>query len=360
MVFNTRKLQEMVSKSVKGCSNNKMLPMTSIMAIQSKDGKLILTTTDMTNYLYVVGESDADEDFYITVNADKMSKFIATLTTETVTFNVTDKYLEVKSNGTYKIEFELDPTDDKMIEFPPFESCGKKIGKVSMATIRSILSTLKPALSKDTVTPCYTNYFVGDSVIATDLNTINMMDVKLFDKANKPMFISTELMDLIGLCTEDTIEVESNGEAFDVISDHIQIHSTLFEYTSQYQTEDINGVLAFDYKDECEINRSALLQTLDRIMLFIDDEFSDGVANLIFGKDGVTVESTLSNGSETIEYADGGKHSKEFECMISVPSFREQVKSFATDSLKICYGREESIKIVEGSIMSCIGLVTEE
>ena len=348
----------MVAKSVRGCSNNKMQPMTSIMAIQAKDGKLTLTTTDMTNYLYITGEADKDEDFYITVNADKISKFIATLTTETVTFEVTDKYLEVKSNGDYKIELELDPTDDKVVEFPQFEPCGKKIGKVALTDIRTILNTLKSALSKDTVTPCYTNYFVGDSVIATDLNTVNMYGVKLFEKSKKPLFISTELMDLIGLCTDDEIEVQNDDDTFDVISDNVQIHSTLFEYTSQYQTEDINGVIAFDYPSSCEINRNALLQTLDRIMLFIDDEFSDGIANLKFDKEGVTVESTLSNGSETIFYVNSD-HKEDFECTISVPSFREQVKSFNTENLKICYGREESVKLEDGNLMSCIGLVEE-
>ena len=273
----TRMLQEMVSKSVKGCSNNKMMPMTSIMAIQLSDGALTLITTDMTNYLYVSEGVSAEGDFYVTVRADMMAKFIASLTSEIVTFEVTDKYLEVKGNGEYKIELELDE-NGKMIEFPNFEPCKKSIGKVSMSNIHTILSTIKPALSKDVVTPCYTNYFVGDSVIATDLNTINMLGVKLFEKAKKPLFISTELMDLIGLCTEDTIDVRNDGDILDIISDSIQIHSTLFEYTSQYQTDDINGVIAFEYPSECSVNRNALLQTLDRIMLFIDDEFSDGIA----------------------------------------------------------------------------------
>ena len=55
-------------------------------------------------------------------------------------------------------------------------------------------------------------------------------------------------------------------------------------------------------------------------------------------------------------YAD---HKEDFECSISAVSFREQVKAFATDTLTICYGRDESIKLVDGNIMSCIGLVEE-
>ena len=354
----TTQLQSMVSKAIKGCSNNKMLPMTSIMAIQLKDGKLTLITTDMTNYLYVSGDVSAEEDFYATVRADIMAKFIASLTSENVIFEMTDKYLEVQGNGDYKIDLVLDD-GGTMVEFPTFEPCKKKIGTVSMSKIQTILTTLKPALSKDVVTPCYTNYFVGDSVIATNMNIINMMGEKLFEKAKKPLFISTELMDLIGLCSSDTVEIRNDGDNFDVISDTVQIHSTLFEYTDQYQTDDINGVIEFEYPSTCQIKKNTLLQTLDRIMLFIDDEFSDGVANLKFDKNGLTIESTLSNGSETIEYV-SAEHKEDFECVISAISLKEQAKSFATDNLTICYGREDAIKIVEDNIMSCIGLVVEE
>ena len=50
----TSKLKEMVSRAVKGASFNSILPITSMMAVELKDNKLTLTTTDGTNYLYIV------------------------------------------------------------------------------------------------------------------------------------------------------------------------------------------------------------------------------------------------------------------------------------------------------------------
>ena len=44
----TEKLKEMVSRSIKGVGNNKLIPLTSLMAIELKDGKLTLITTDAT------------------------------------------------------------------------------------------------------------------------------------------------------------------------------------------------------------------------------------------------------------------------------------------------------------------------
>ena len=54
MKLPTIKLQEMLAKSIKGASFNKLMPMTSMIAIKVKNKELTLTTTDGTNYLYMI------------------------------------------------------------------------------------------------------------------------------------------------------------------------------------------------------------------------------------------------------------------------------------------------------------------
>ena len=53
MVIPTGKFQDMVARASKGASENKLLPITSMMAIELKDNVLTLTTTDTANYLKV-------------------------------------------------------------------------------------------------------------------------------------------------------------------------------------------------------------------------------------------------------------------------------------------------------------------
>ena len=50
----TLKMQEMVSKAIKGASGNKMIPITSLMAIELKENVLTLTTTDASNYVKII------------------------------------------------------------------------------------------------------------------------------------------------------------------------------------------------------------------------------------------------------------------------------------------------------------------
>lgn len=54
----TTKLQEMLARAIKGASNNKLIPLTSLIAISLKDGELTLITTDATNYLYVRDDAE--------------------------------------------------------------------------------------------------------------------------------------------------------------------------------------------------------------------------------------------------------------------------------------------------------------
>ena len=58
----TTKLQEMLARAVQGASENKLLALTTLLAIELKDSKLTITTTDTTNYLYAGYASDACPD----------------------------------------------------------------------------------------------------------------------------------------------------------------------------------------------------------------------------------------------------------------------------------------------------------
>ena len=329
------------------------------MAIKVDDGVMTLVTTDMTNYLYVTESGIDGNGFYATVRADMFAKLVASITTSDIVLELQDKYLEMKAGkGLYKIDLVLDENGG-MVPFPEFKPAQDKAGSVPTSVIQTILSSLKPGLSKDVVTPCYTNYFVGDSVIATDMEVIDMLNEKLLT-IDEPLFISTELMDLVGLCTDDTIDVRYADGEIDFITEHIMVHGKLFEYTGQYQTEDINAIAKNEYQSKCSVNKNVLLQTLDRIALFVDEEFSDNAVNLKFTSDGLTIESMMSNGVETIEYVTSD-HTEDFSGVVDAVALRDQIRPYSAENVEILYGREDSIKLVydERNFLSIIGLIVD-
>ena len=99
LTMNVELLQSMVAKAVKGASCNKMIPLTSLMAIQCKENKLTLITTDATNYLYVTEDKIDAEDFYVVVPVEQFSKLISKMTCTSVVLEVADGVLDIMGNG---------------------------------------------------------------------------------------------------------------------------------------------------------------------------------------------------------------------------------------------------------------------
>ena len=109
LTVNAEKLKEMVSRAVKGASNNKLIPITSLMKIELNNlGEFSLTTTDATNYLYIKDKEVSGEPFYAVVPVDVFSKLIAKTTSETVKMEIVAAILKITANGTYSIELPLD------------------------------------------------------------------------------------------------------------------------------------------------------------------------------------------------------------------------------------------------------------
>ena len=164
----TEKLKEMVSRAIKGASNNKLIPLTSLMAIQLEKNVLTITTTDATNYLYIKEDKVEGDDFYVVVPVDVFSKLVARMTCETVTLTLAEKMnvLEVKGNGNYSIELPMDE-EGNPVKYPDPISEVKLEGEgteIHLSTVQAILNSVKPALATTLEIPCYTGYYVGDKV----------------------------------------------------------------------------------------------------------------------------------------------------------------------------------------------------
>lgn len=51
---------------------------------------------------------------------------------------------------------------------------------------------------------------------------------------------------------------------------------------------------------------------------------------------------------------------EEFECLVDIQQFKDQLNALATDSIDLSYGSPQAIKIVEGKVVQILSLVDEE
>lgn len=358
LTMNTVKLQDMVSRAVKGASNNKLIPITSLMAIELKaDHVLTLTTTDATNYLYIDEHKVDGDEFYAVVPVDVFSKLIARMTCENVTLTVHPeiKILEVKGNGNYKIELPLDE-NGQLIKYPdPYTKDANTDIKLNLSTVKVILDTLKSALATTLESPCYTGYYVGDSVIATDTYKIANMDIKLFDR---PVLISAELMNLLSVMTEENIYVSINADVLQFSTDTCRIYGRAMEGIEDFAVEPIMSLVDTDMDSSCSLNKTQLLQVLDRLSLFVGP-YDKNAVRFTFTRDGLEISSKASSSVEVIPYS-GSKAFRDFTCMIDVQMITQEVKAIQTDVIEMYYGEDNAVIMKDGNITIVVALLEDE
>ena len=348
----TTKLQEMVSKAIKGAGSNKLIPLTNLMAMQVKDNKFTIITTDGNNYLYITDDV-ASEDFYVVTEVDTFAKLVAKMTCESINLEIKGNLLEVRGNGTYSIALPLE--NGEIIKYPdPYNTSdlGTSLGTISIDVIGTILTTLKPSLAVTMENPCYTGYYVGDNVIATDTEQIAALDTKLF---NIPQLISCEMMNLLNVVTDSTVDAYLSANHVILVSNHVVVYGAVLNGIESYQVDAIKGFLTQDFPSVCKLPKAELLQVLDRIALFVD-VFDAGAITLDFTNDGLTISNQNMSGTELIPYL-SNEAKTEFTGTVDINVLRSQVKAQAGDSITLHYGDDKSIKIKDDKVTVVMALL---
>ena len=349
----------MVSRAVKGCSNDKGLPITGFMSIELLEHRLTLATTNASDYLFISEDKVEGEDFSVVVEAETFAKLVSKTTTENITLELKGEELNVVGNGNYRIELPLD-AEGQLVKFPrPLDDIDiKKVEhkyQVQLSTIRTILTVNKPALaplSDAQITPLYTAYYVGDSVVSTDSYKICGTDVKLFDE---PALINAPMMDLLDVMSEENITVYIDGNTIVFVTDDCIVYGKTQEGIEKYQIDAISGLLKLDFPSECSVSKSEILQALDRLNLFVGPYDKNGIS-LTFTKEGIVLSSLKSSGTELVPYKTSSNF-KEFSACINIEMLQTQIKSHVLDEIQIGYGLESALKIVDGNITQIIAYI---
>lgn len=354
----THDLKEMVSKSIKCVSNNKLIPLTSLMSIKVESNILTLTTTDATNYFYVSSSDLYDcEDFEVCVMADIFTKLVQKTTAEYTTLVVDNAIMKIKGNGNYTLELPLDE-NGATIKFPKKlkDDCFRKLlGTIKLSTIHNILAVNKSSLAENMDFPVLTCYYCGDKVITSDRKRVCDTDIKVFDE---PMLITAALMELLGSLDEEDIEVtiDEGSVVFSTSSDIL--FAPITEGVETFPVKAIESLVEQDFSSMCKVSKSALLNVVDRLSLFVAPYDKHGIY-LTFNSDGILLSSKKSSGQELIPYVES-ENFVPYTCCIDIEMFRSQIVTQDCDAVELYYGSDVAVKLVNKNITQIIALLEDD
>lgn len=359
ITLKTTKLQEMVAKALKGASCNKLILITSLMEIKVEKGVLTLTTTNGANYLKVSEKGAADKDFKVVVEVGVFSKLVAKTTSENITLQLNETSLTFTGNGTYNIELPLDE-NGQLINYPSYTfNKGSEVYSTKLTTIKSILSVNKTAVAKTLEMPQLTGYYLGeDYVCTTDSFLICTNKLNFLNKKHESLLIHQDLMNLLDVLDTEDVNVYFDDNKMLFETPNVTVYGTQLSGIEDYPINEIMSFVEEQFESSCVLPKTALLNALDRILLFVTPYDKNGVY-LNFTKEGVLVSSRKKSGSELIKYQTS-ENFKDYSVYVDVESLKSQVNVQPDETVKIHYGNDQTLKLTHGNITQIICLMEEE
>ena len=226
-------------------------------------------------------------------------------------------------------------------------------GTIPVSKVKAIVDSIRPSLATTMELPSITNYFVGNSVVATDRYKIASFEDAL---TNDEVLVSSQLMDLLALF-EDKIEYKIGDNYMIFNSEDCWLYSKQKDDISEYPIDAIEKLIGEDFKSVCKVNKNDFIALLERIALFVG-KYDDRAVRLYFEKDGIRVSNKSRNSNEVIEYSDS-KNYKSYDCVISVDMLLSQLKAYAGDVVELHYNNDKSIKFVDGTIVQIVALMED-
>lgn len=352
----TSVLKSLVITASKGASNNKMSTITNLANVVVANGQITITTTDGTNYFSVKGNVLTSDSCEFVVGVDVFTKLVAKTSANNISITATEDMISFTGNGTYKIPIQLD-VDGSPIRYPRNDITSPETsGTIKTSTIKSIIFKNKSSLSTVMDIPCLTGYLcLPDCVISGDRFNICRNTVETF---GGKYLVNPITFELLSLSKSENIEYRILGNAVVFESDDIKLYSRFMDGVDTYPVESVTAVIEdSEFKSECVLPKTAVLNVVDRLSLFIKDNDTNGVY-MTFTKDGVKIESINGNGIESIPYQ-GSTNFSDFTCCVGVDSIKRQFSSRAGESVNIMYGNDDALMIKDEDTIHVLGLLDD-
>lgn len=339
MRINTNKLRNMLGHITKVKANPLLEISNYIQLVCDKDGGMRINATDGDNHITVFEDGEYDESIDFIVKTDQFVSLINKTTTENVTLTAKENYLEVKGNGTYKVELvqgEIYP--DHKIE----TNGALKIDDCVAYNLKHGLNVGKNVKSQTAADGCLFGYlFRNNHIITADAIKVNASD---FDCQGLEVLIPPSLANLVQTLSSEKVNIihDVNNNSIMFKSKNIVISGTLMEGVEEYP-ESILPMIEETQPSLCVVDTQEFLKALNRIGLFIDI-YDMNTLQIAFVGDLITLQ-TVGGSVESITTKDSPRH-EDIVYEVNIKYLQDLVSSVDSPTIDIEYGNPDLIKIV--------------
>lgn len=357
-------LQDIVSRAVQGSTFISVIPMTSLMQIKIKDGVIYAKTTDNINQLIIKDDVNAQgqPDFEMFVDSKIFSQLVSKLSGDKVDLIKEGDKVTILSGGTFNIAAATD-TDGSELTYDDIkvEPIGSSF-HLEANEVKSILSYNEAAKSETREQPQLFNYYANsDYIITTDGNRACINPIKMTDT---PICIAPNIMDLVETLLYETNDGKAQGVDVYQNTDYIvfenQKGTLIGRKCSQSDVDAFPGeavveIMSNDLDNKIEINRTQLLDSLDRLCVLANE--NDRAALFFnFTKDYVEITSEKSKSFEKVNYMSGSEANNDITLPLEGLRVRDVIATSATEKVSLSFDND-GIRIKDGDTILALGSI---
>lgn len=339
MKINTNKLKNMLGHVTK-IKPNPLLEISNYIQLVCDSDGLKINATDGDNHITVFQDNEVnDEPVEFIIKTDQFVRLINKTTTENVTLTDKGTYLEVKGNGTYKVEL----VQDEVYPDHKIETNGAlEIKDCVTYNLKHGFSVGKNVKSQTAADGCLFGYLIrSNHIITADAIKVNASD---FECDGLEVLIPPALANLVSTLNDEKVNifVDADNNSIMLECKNIVISGTLMEGVEEYP-ESILPMIEESQPSLCTVDTQEFLKALNRIGLFID-VYDMNTLQIAFVGDLITLQT--SGGSvESITTKDSPRH-EDIVYEVNIKFLYDLISSVDSPTIDIEYGNPDLIKIV--------------
>jgi len=366
LIIQVDKLKEVGNVILLAVDTQELAPITGLLSIKVKDNTMTLAVTNREYYVKVKVPVTSTEELNVTVNALQFLKLVSQTTSETITLTNKDNCLVVKGNGTYKIPISY--TGDEVLEIPEINLNNVTVDfTIPGNTLDSIrVYNLKQISGGITNVPvqkmCYmdekgaitftsgacVNNFTLPTPVKVLFNTRLIKLFKLFKDHEVSFKMAHDLME----GDENLVQSKVSFETSDVFISAVL--PALDELLPQIPVDLIRekANTEFDYK--ITLDKGLLLDSFNRIKLFVGDNKVNHFAKFSFGAHSVDISDLSEDNKETIYYSNNITMTTPYVATFDLNEFISVLDNCNENTISVGFGDGTAAVIGRGNILSVI------
>lgn len=365
MIIKTKAFQDSCKKILEAVDTSFSSTVTETVELVAKGRTLNLSVTNKEYYVSVKTPLDIETKFHAVVNASLFLNLVSKITTDTIELDVTDNVLNIKANGHYKLPMLYD--GDKLVKIPPIVIDNvTNTFNIRNVILQSILKYNAKELLKSGAVTSYHKTFYVDGKGALTFGTgacINSFELE----QDIVIALTEKIVKLFKLFKSESVEFSIGFDKIrgrDIVTkvqfkDDVTLLSAILsakeDLFDKFPIKPIRSYLEHKYKHTVNIDRVAVLETINRLSIF--DKRGAGVnyIDASFTNEGLTLRDGNRENSEFIAYINPittieGKYSTIFNSS----DLKLTLEAFDDQLVNISFGNNKAIIIQKDNITNVL------